>query len=237
MKKVLQKFFLIIGLGLSKLFLDLTITGRENLPPTGKSLIVISNHFSWFEAPLMQIHLPYHIAYLAAKELERLWYIRILMRLFDVIPIWRGQIDRRALQAALKWLRQDGVIGIFPEGGVDPDLQATIASGEMIMEVDGHISRHSAELIPARPGASYLALRSQAQILPVAFLGTEKVLDNLRRLRRTTIKMAIGPVFGPIGNEEALRDASRREKMNAGANTMMRHLAAQLPPQNRGPYG
>lgn len=236
LKNVQRAFWLFVGRALSRLLFRITIAGRENLISGAGPLVIISNHFSWFEAPLIRLYLPYQITYLAATELQRFRFLRYLMRLFDVIPIWRGQVDRRALRAALGRLQQNGIICIFPEGGIDPDLQARIAGGEQIEETRGHLTRASAQLIPARPGAAYLALRGRARILPIAFMGTEKTFENLRRWRRTDVQMIIGPAFGPLTYEGGRRQAPDREQLNRAADEMMRRLAALLPPENRGPY-
>lgn len=220
---------------LSKLFFKLTITGRQHLPQDGP-LIIITNHFSWFEAPLIILHLPYKVSFLAATELQRFRLFRLLMPIFDLIPIWRGQVDRAALRRARQTLDQGGVIGILPEGGVNPELQALVASGQPINEVEGHTSRPSAQLIKARPGAAYLAVHSQAAILPVAFLGTEQILQNVKRLRRTPVTLHIGPAFGPLTLEKGVHGPARRQRLGKLGDLMMAHIAALLPPENRGPY-
>jgi 1-acyl-sn-glycerol-3-phosphate acyltransferase len=125
----------------------------------------------------------------------------------------------------------------MPEGGIDPELRDTLARGEERPFTEGMNVRISAQLIEARPGSAYLATRSQARILPIAFLGTEQILANLRRLKRTKIRMHIGPVFGPLTLDSALRGPSRRQQLDAYGDEMMRHIAALMPPENRGPYG
>lgn len=214
----------------------LKITGREHLPSEGSPLVVISNHFTWFEPLFITTFLPYDISYVAATELQRFLWARILIRVFKAIPIWRGQIDRRALRQATEHLQAGGVIGIFPEGGVDPRLQEAIAKGQQIMQTQGHIVRESGELIPARPGASYIAVRSGARLLPVALVGTEKIPATLRKLRRPEVHMIIGPTFGPLTLESAPVNSSRSKQIESLGHLMMHHLAALFPPENRGPY-
>ena len=71
---------------------------------------------------------------------------------------------------------------------------------------------------------------------PTACLGTERIAANLRRLRRTPVRLIIGPVFGPLVVDESLSKAERRERLDELGHEMMRHMAALLPPENRGPY-
>lgn len=235
LRKILRVILQPLGLLLSKLFFKLTISGEEHVP-AGGPLIVISNHFTWWEAPLLMIHLPFTTSFIAAKELERFWWYRFFAYVYELIPIWRGQVDRQAIQMASKRLEAGQVVGIFPEGGVDPDLQEAIANGEMIMQTGGHIVRQKPELIRSRPGAAFLAVRSQAPILPVAFLGTENTAVNLRKFRRTPVRMIIGPVFGPLQMPDNLRGTARRGALNELGDVMMYHLAAVMPPENQGLY-
>lgn len=231
-------FFRALARRLSHLFLRLTIVGWDNLP-AGGPLVVISNHFGIFEAPLLIALLPYgdRMTFMAATELQESWILRYLMRLYDIIPIWRGQPDREALRRSLEWLAAGGVLGIMPEGSVDAGLQAEIqATGQQTGLRGGPSSRASAQVLPPRPGAAYLAVRSGAPILPVAFLGGQHILDNLRRGRRTDVTMTIGPVLGPMVIDESLPKAARRDQLDAYGHEMMRQVALLLPPAHRGPY-
>lgn len=222
---------------LFRLALRLEIEGREHLPPGGP-LVIIGNHFSVFEAPLLMCFLPYgdRITWLAATELQESSVLKVLIRLFNIIPVWRGQPDRNALRRAFDWLAAGGLVGIMPEGGVDESLRHLTLAGEQTTLHGGPTARLSAQLISPRPGAAYLAVRSGAPILPTACLGTERILLNIRRLRRTPVRLIIGPVFGPLSIDESLSKADRRERLDALGHEMMRHMAALLPPENRGPY-
>ncbi len=222
---------------LFRIFFKLEIEGQEHLPPGGP-LIVIGNHFSIYEAPLLLIFLPYgdRLTWLAATELQKSVILKYLIRLYNIIPIWRGQPDRAALHRALEWLAAGNLVGIMPEGGVDESMRHLTTAGVQLGLRDGPNSRLNAQLITPRPGAAYLAVRSGAPILPTAFLGTENIAANLRRLRRTPVRMIIGPVFGPLIIDPTLPKTERRERLDEMGHEMMRHMAALLPPENRGPY-
>ncbi len=222
---------------LFRLALRLEIEGREHLPPSGP-LVIIGNHFSIFEAPLLMVFLPYgdRITWLAATELQESRILKALIRLFNVIPVWRGQPDRAALRRAFDWLAGGGLVGIMPEGGVDESLRHLTLAGQQTTLHGGPNARLDAQLITPRPGAAYLAVRSGAPVLPTACLGTERILLNLRRLRRTPVRLIIGPVFGPLVVDESLSKAERRAQLDELGHEMMRHMAALLPPENRGPF-
>ena len=222
---------------LFRIGLRLEIEGREHLPASGP-LVIIGNHFSIYEAPLLMVFLPYgdQITWLAATELQESRILKALIRLFNIIPVWRGQPDRAALRRAFDWLAGGGLVGIMPEGGVDDSLRHLTLAGQQTTLHGGPSSRLDAQLITPRPGAAYLAVRSGAPVLPTACLGTERIAANLRRLRRTPVRLIIGPVFGPLVVDESLSKTERRERLDELGHEMMRHMAALLPPENRGPY-
>jgi 1-acyl-sn-glycerol-3-phosphate acyltransferase len=227
----------VLGRFLSFILFDIKVEGMENFPGADKRpLIVIANHFSWFDAPILAIHLPIPPAFLVATESLQRWWVRAFVKLFDGIPIWRGQVDRNALRLSLQGLERGLILGIFPEGGMNPDNRERIARGEQIPEIRGHASRRSGTLVRGRSGSALLAVQSQAYIVPVAVIGSEKILDNLPRWRRTPICFRIGPVFGPMTLDDTIRGPERRAQLDRLTDEMMFHIAALFPPERRGPY-
>jgi 1-acyl-sn-glycerol-3-phosphate acyltransferase len=238
-----RQFLLWLGRLLSKLFLDVRIVGEENLPPRNEPLILISNHFSWFDAPLLTVLLPFRPVFLVATESQRKLGVRLFISAFNGIPIWRGQVDRKAFREARNVLQQGGVLGVFPEGGIDPEMAGKVARGEVVVENHyAHASRHSAQLTRPRPGIALLAVQSDARILPVGLLGTEKIVSsflNWRRIlfwQRTEVTLAIGPAFGPLKLDPSLHGPAKRQHLDEMADIIMQHVAELFPPENRGPY-
>ncbi len=219
-----------------RLTMRLEVTGREHVPATGPYL-AIGNHFSWFEVVVLCHLLPALPAVFAATELQRFAVIRALMRVMTVVPVWRGQMERGALARALALLAEGRVLAVFPEGGIDPAIQAAVRRGQPINITAGHRVRDPAVLIAAPNGAAYLAVHSGAPILPVAYLGTEHVLANLRRLRRTPVTVRIGPPFGPLTLPDGLRGPARRAALTELTTCLMGQIARLMPPERRGPYG
>ena len=232
---VLQSILVFMGRVIGSLFLSVSVSGREHIP-RGEAMILVSNHFSWFDGPLLMIFLPFRIAFLLAIETERICFFRFLSRAFSLIPIWRGQVDRKAMRAALAALQAGRTVGVFPEGGIDPAMAEIRERGERIEQIAGHTARQSANLIHAQSGIGLLATQAQARLLPVAVLGTEKILVNLRRLRRTQVKIRIGHPFGPLTIPADIPRRQRRQHLDALAHEAMSQVAALLPPGNRGPY-
>ena len=235
LQALLQSVLVFLGRLISSLAISVSVSGLEHIP-RNEPLILVCNHFSWFDGPLLMIHLPMRIAFLLAIETERVWFFRFLSRAFNLIPIWRGQVDRKAMRAAVDALNEGRTVGVFPEGGIDPAMAAARERGERIERIAGHTARHSANLEPPQSGIGLLATQAQKRLLPVAILGTEKILVNLRRLRRTQVKIRIGRPFGPLSLPDNTPRRQRRPRLDALTDETMRRIAALLPPENRGPY-
>jgi len=236
MRRLVRTGLILFGRLLARLLFRVTIEGTGNAPRSPHNLLVISNHFSWFDAPILSLLLPFPPAYLIATEaLDKAW-IRALTTIFESIPIWRGQVDRKALTTAVTILQDGGVVGIFPEGGVNPELADLVANGQQIAELRGNMSRTTAQLMRAKTGVALLAIMSGAQILPVALLGSQQLTENLQRWRRTSLTIRIGPLFGPLTLDPALKGQARRQRLDELADEMMQQVAALFPPQNHGYY-
>ena len=197
------------------LLLRLTVVGRENLP-AGGPLIVVINHFGWIEPALAPVFLSCDVEFLAAHNMFDHPWVGWIVRGYASIPVHRGEVDRQALRMAAAVLAKGGVLAIFPEGGVQSR------------------SFRSA-LIRPRPGTAFLAAQQAVPILPMAFSGSgQEVFGCWKRLRRAPVTLTIGRPFGPLtitGHGPA-----RRQALDDASNLIMEHLAALLPPHERGPF-
>jgi 1-acyl-sn-glycerol-3-phosphate acyltransferase len=182
------------------------VTGLENLPQSGP-YIMVSNHMSYVDSPLIYIELPAFITVLAAEKYEHHPF-RPILNLAGPIFINRGEVDRVALRQVLAVLEDGGVLGIAIEG----------------------TRSRTGGLGKGKSGAAYFATRANVPIVPVVMYGTEKVLSNLRRLRRTDLYTVIGPpIHLPPGR-------ARTEELDAYTEQIMVAMAAMLPEQYRGFY-
>jgi 1-acyl-sn-glycerol-3-phosphate acyltransferase len=235
----LARFFIrLFAICFFKLTAKVTIEGVENIPASGP-LIVVANHFSLFEVPLLGLYLPYMPTFMGAAELRENKLMAFGMELYQVIPVKRGVADHEALKKALTVLGNGGVVSIFPEGGITAEAVQVASQGLSTNHMTNHSSRLEATLISARPGTAYMALKSGAPLLPVSFLGTEKLEGHLQRYRggRVPIHIKIGPVFGPLKLEEIANGRGKRDQLEELGHDIMRRIADLLPPENQGVYG
>lgn len=189
---------------------DVKINGRENLPKGGP-LIVVGNHFHFLD-PLMFVHvLPYPAEFIGGAKMPNApAATHFLQRMFGVIPTARGSVSRDTLYGAESILKQNGVLGIFPEGG----SWATV-------------------LRPPRPGAAFLAWRTGARILPIGIDGSVGFFKHLGK-RRAPVTLNIGQPFGPLSSASNGRPS--REELDEMGHEIMRHIAELIPPEKRGFY-
>jgi 1-acyl-sn-glycerol-3-phosphate acyltransferase len=123
-------------------------SGRQNIPAEG-GVLVVSNHQSHLDPPLIGMCNPRRMNYLARDTLFGFAPFRWLINSVDAIPIDREGIGLAGIKASLKRLKRGEMVLIFPEG---------------TRTRDGQIG-------PFRPGFTALAVRSGAAILPVAIEG------------------------------------------------------------------
>jgi 1-acyl-sn-glycerol-3-phosphate acyltransferase len=153
------------------------VVGIENIPPTGPAILA-SNHLSFIDSMYLPLVIDRPVVFPAKAEyfaatgiLGRLWasYLRSTNQL---------QMDREGarsaqatLEAAVDLLRAGNLFGFYPEGTRSPD---------------GRLYR-------GRSGIGYLALNSGAPVIPVAMMGTRKMLPPGTPLPRPTrIEIRIG---------------------------------------------
>jgi 1-acyl-sn-glycerol-3-phosphate acyltransferase len=180
------------------------LIGRENLPAGGA--VLAGNHVSYMDPVLLWCVSPRPVHFMAKREL---WESRVLGWLLDrfwAFPVTRGEPDRSAIARATEVLTHGGLVGVFPEG--------TRASA------DGQSAP------TAHGGAAFLAIRAGVPLVPMAFVGTEKVWprgQRLPKLRRVTI--AIGE---PLLPDAVPPDLGRKERVDALTAMLMERIAEQL---------
>jgi len=204
-RKVLHAFVRVVV----RLGIRLEVCGRENIVTQGP-LLVVSNHLGGTDVLVGISVAPQPYDLLGKVELIDFPIIGKLMEAYGTIWVHRGRPDRKAIRAALQGLSEGRIVAIAPEGRES---------------VTG-------ELESGTGGAAYLALKAKVPILPVAVTGTEnwRVFGNLKRLRRTSVRISIGEQF----LLENIPD--RRQAIAAGTQKIMVTLAQMLPPENRGIY-
>lgn len=186
------------------------IEGQENVPRSGAAIFAI-NHLGLLDAPLayVAVNRPDFTGWVADKHRTNRLFA-YLVHLGGGIWLDRENVDMQALRSALQVLKQGSMFGLAPEGTRSPT--------------------HA--MIPAKEGASYLAIASGLPIIPAAITGTETAARAWLRFRRPVLKIRIGKPF----QLPPIQRGDRQEAMRRGTDEIMCRIAALLPPEYRGFY-
>ena len=150
-------------------------TGQLNIPKTGP-VLVVSNHQSHFDPPLIGAGCWRRMNYLARVTLFHIPLLGRLIGSLDAIPIDRDGLGLNGIKESLRRLKRGEMVLIFPEGTRTRDGQVA----------------------PFRPGFTVLAARSKAWIMPVAIAGAFDAWPRSRKLPgRGTIHVHYGKPIPP----------------------------------------
>lgn len=183
------------------------VIGRENVPVSGGAILA-GNHVSYMDPVLLWEFAPRERPHFMAKKELFKGLIGWLLKEFYAFPVVRGSADRAAITTATKYLENGELVAIFPEGTRSSDGEAGEAHG----------------------GVSFIAMRAGVPVIPVAFVGTDKVLprgQKLIRPARVTIK------FGAPIDPASFTEGSRKERMEALTATIMVRIAEELDAARR----
>lgn len=128
-----------------KLAFRFKVEGRENIP-TERNYMVVSNHISNLDPPLLGTALREPLTYMAKEELFKNRIFAFIIRKLGAFPVNRSGGDIGAVKTALRLLKSGKKMVIFPEGGR---------------------SRVSGQLRRGKSGAVMMAHRTDVLILPV----------------------------------------------------------------------
>jgi 1-acyl-sn-glycerol-3-phosphate acyltransferase len=205
----MRPFYYVANIAMKTLLIALTrwrVEGKENVPRQGP-LIVVANHLSNIDPPLLGASVPRRISFMAKQELFRSSFSEFIVRAYGAFPVKRGELDRDAFRQALETLRKGQVLGMFPEGKRSFDRQ----------------------LLPIQPGTSFIAARSGAPVLPVGISGSEQVKGISVILQRPRISVKIGRPFTLSYN----KDKPIRNQLPQLSEMILERIAELLPPSYR----
>lgn len=131
------------------------IRGLENLPPEGPVILAI-NHVSLWDPIVAASSVPRQVSYMAKEELFSIPLLGPVIRRLGAFPVKRGQGDMSAIRQSLKVLKEQKVLGLFPEG----------------------TRSKTGELQKGLPGIALLMEKGKATVVPVKVSGTKQLLTK-----------------------------------------------------------
>lgn len=167
----------------AKIIFNPKIIGKENIPKK-EGCIIACNHIHAIDPAILIYSTRRLVHFIAKKELFN-GVMKYFYLSFGTIPVDRDRKNHLAIGVAEEYLRNDEVIGIFPEG-----------------------TRNKARigLLPFKFGAVKMAKETGKKIIPCAITGCYKVF-------RSTLKVRYGEAIDISGIK--LEDANNllREKI------------------------
>ena len=112
--------FYTIAASIAKLILlvifRVKITNVENFNKTEGRCIICANHISIFDPVILACFTKRKISFMAKKELFEIPVVRTIMKWFLVFPVDRSGVNVSSMKYAINLLKEEKVLGIFPEG-------------------------------------------------------------------------------------------------------------------------
>jgi 1-acyl-sn-glycerol-3-phosphate acyltransferase len=163
--------------------------GFDLVPRTGPALL-LANHISHFDPPLLAIGFPRIIHFMADKPLLEIPIYGKLLELGYVFPIDRTKSDRAALRTAMARLKDGNVVAIFPEKGIRHGKTSVLGGAELAI------------------GTASLWKMMDVPVIPMVIIGTDQLYALKNYLRRPRIFVRVGPTLppDPKASREELRD-------------------------------
>lgn len=155
------------------------VMGLEKIDTT-KTYVYAANHGSALDIPVLYANLPFQFRIVFKKELLSYpmvgWYLKSSRQV--CIDQQNPTHSLTDIRSAVKSLKAGMPLVIFPEGGRTPD----------------------GELMPFLPGAFFLALKAQVDIVPIALVGTFETLPmNTFHIKSRPLEMRIGAPISTTG--------------------------------------
>lgn len=148
--------------------------GIENVPKEGP-LVIVSNHASDLDPPIVSVCMRRPVAYMAKEELFKVPILKQIITLYGAYPVQRGSADRSAIRSALNSLEQGWAAGIFLQGTRTPDGKIT----------------------EPKLGAALIAAKAKVPLLPVCVWGTHAVERQGLIANSVPITVRIGELIPP----------------------------------------
>ena len=189
---------------LIKLLARMEIVGGERLPRKGP-IILAGNHVAELETLMMIAFTPGIVEFIGTGDIPFDPNYAFLAKTYGLVPINRGNLDRKGLNQALSVLQQDGILGIFPEGGTWDPAQ-----------------------MQAQPGIAWLSHKAQAPILPIGFGGLKGSLGRALRLKHPKLMIHVGELLPPVSIPE--NGLSLKANLEQAASSVLTEINDLVPP-------
>jgi len=155
------------------------VTGLDKID-TSKPHVYAVTHASALDIPVLYVYLPFQFRIVFKKELLSYPVVGWQLKRSGQVCIDQQKPTNSiaAIRSAVKSLKAGMPLVIYPEGGRTPD----------------------GEIKPFLPGAFFLAIKAQVDIVPVALVGTYELLPmNTYHIKCRPLEMRVGEPISTAG--------------------------------------
>lgn len=164
---------------MNTIYSPVLVRGLDRIDTTRPHVYAV-NHASALDIPVLYVNLPFQFRIVFKSELLAYPVVGWHLRRSGQVCINQQQPTRSVgqIRSALKSLKAGMPLVIFPEGGRTPD----------------------GEIKPFMPGAFFLAIKSQVDVVPVALVGTFELLPmNTYHIKCRPLEMRVGEPISTAG--------------------------------------
>jgi 1-acyl-sn-glycerol-3-phosphate acyltransferase len=164
---------------MKSIFSPVKVIGLDKIDTT-KPHVYAVNHASALDIPVLYVNLPFQFRIAFKKELLSYPVVGWQLKRSGQVCIDQQNPAHSisSIRAALKGLKAGLPLVIYPEGGRTPD----------------------GEIKPFLPGAFFLAIKAQVDIVPVALVGTYELLPmNTYHIKCRPLEMRVGEPISTAG--------------------------------------
>ena len=170
-----------------KIRYKLVVHGNTKLPET--PLIICANHINLWDPILLAIIFERPIRFMAKKELFDNKFLGFLLNKFGAFPVDRDNVNIKTIKDAIKLVKDNEVLGIFPEGTrVKKGSEENMKTGVAMIA-----SRAGADVIPVFINSNY-KFRSKVEVFvrdKIAISSFDDVSKDIRNKAKLLLKSII----------------------------------------------
>ena len=143
---------------LFKLFFRIEVEGKDKVPKEG-GFILASNHLSFLDPVVLGLASPRRLYFLARNDLFTNKLFSSFIKKLGAVPLKREKPDITAMRTALKIIKNNCPLVIFPQGT-------------------------RGQLMRSKPGVGFLFKRTHVPIITAKIYGTDRALPKGARMIR-----------------------------------------------------
>jgi 1-acyl-sn-glycerol-3-phosphate acyltransferase len=186
---------------LARGFYDYRVVGRERLAEVPGGALLVCNHASFFDPPLVGLAFDEEIHYLARKSLMSNRLAGVVYDAWNSIPVDQDKPDMSGLRTVIRTLKKGGKVLIFPEGSRTED----------------------GALLPGEPGTGLIVAKAGVPVIPMRLFGTREALPRHAAFPRPSqITLVIGE---PWHYDPAKYQAEGKDLYKAISDELMMRIA------------